>query len=58
MTWLQIFSQVFPKEQMSLILSLTNEMISLARCKKLTECELINFFGVVIWETHFEFAAR
>jgi hypothetical protein len=43
MTWLQIFSQVFPKEQMSLILSLTNGKISLARCKKLTEGELIKF---------------
>ncbi len=58
MTWLQIFSQVFPKEQTNLILTLTNEKISLARGKKLTEGELIKFFGVVILATCFEFAAR
>jgi hypothetical protein len=56
--WLQILSQVFPEEQMSLILSLTNEMISLARDKKLTKGKLIKFFGVVILATHFEVAAR
>jgi hypothetical protein len=58
MTQPQIFSQVFPKEQMNLILSLTNKKISLARGKKLTEGELIKFFGVVILATRFEFAAR
>jgi hypothetical protein len=57
-TQLQIFNQVFPKEQLSLILSLTNEKISVVRGKKLTEGELIKFFGIVILETCFEFAAR
>jgi hypothetical protein len=57
-TRLQIFNQVFPKEQLSLILSLTNEKITVVRGKKLTEGELIKFFGIVILATRFEFAAR
>jgi hypothetical protein len=45
-TRLQIVNQVFPKEQLSLILSLTNEKISVVRGKKLTEGESIKFFGI------------
>jgi hypothetical protein len=41
---------VFPKEQLSLVSSLTNEKISIVRGKKLTEGELIKFFGIVIWQ--------
>jgi hypothetical protein len=42
---LQIFYQVFPRDQISLILTLTNEKLAQIRGKKLTEGELIKFFA-------------
>ncbi len=55
---LVIFYQVFPREQINLILMLTNEKLALVRGKKLAEGELIKFFGILVLTTCYEFGAR
>lgn len=58
MTRLEIFYQVFPREAIDTILTLTNEKLARGRSKKLTEGELIRFIGLIILATRFEFGSR
>ena len=48
----------FQGEQINLILTLMNEKLALVRGKKLTEGELIKFFGILLLTTRYEFGAR
>jgi len=57
MTRLEIFYQVFPREVIDTILTLTNEKLARGRSKKLTEGELIRFIGLIILATRFEFGS-
>jgi len=57
MTRLEIFYQVFPREAIDTILTLTNEKLARGRSKKLTEGELIRFIGLIILATRFEFGS-
>jgi hypothetical protein len=56
-TRLEIFYQVFPREAIDTILTLTNEKLARGRSKKLTEGELIRFIGLIILATRFEFGS-
>jgi len=55
---LEIFYQVIPREQIDLMIELTNNNLAGARVKSITEGELIKFLGLVVLATRFEFGAR
>ena len=55
---LDYFLELFPPQQVLLMIRLTNTNLQKARQKELTKGELVRFFGVLINATRFKFGAR